>query len=71
MASGLQGQQALLACVLHRTRMRNSPNPVRGAAHNALARSPRQRARDGVPSALLLPPSFILERGEALLSGPP
>lgn len=71
MASGLQGQQALPACVLHPTRMRNSPNPVRGAAHNALARSPRQRARDGVPSALLLPPSFILERGEALLSGPP
>lgn len=33
--------------------------------------SPRQQARDGVPSAPLLPWSCIHERGEARLSRPP
>lgn len=36
-----------------------------------VARSPRQRARDGVPSAPLLPWSCSCERGDARLSGPP
>lgn len=31
----LFGQQALSAYAPHLTRMRNSPNPVRGVAHNA------------------------------------
>lgn len=59
----LAGTAATQARAPHRTRMRNSLNPIRGAAHNGRARSPRQRARDGVPSAPLLPRSCILERG--------
>lgn len=59
----LAGTAAMQARAPHRTRMRNSLNPIRGAAHKGRARSPRQRARDGVPSTPLLPRSCILERG--------